>query len=186
MTGRYHLTTIYADSSRPNTPKHAKFSPPAAGIAEIFPINFRPHASIPPGPGDRTPAHHGVRRHGRRAVLPRCNSTRRNHLIGRRPGFWCRVPNAECNAAQPWGEQRAAPIPTAQRRDRVRGNALQSIRERVFAPGRQGFRDRMQHGDDEETEPTPALAPRPRTPPAPRPTPIPTPGFDYSLRSFMS
>jgi hypothetical protein len=47
MTGRYHLTTIYTDSSRPNTPKHAKFSPPAAGIAENFPINsiinFRPH-----------------------------------------------------------------------------------------------------------------------------------------------
>ena len=42
---------------------------------------------------------------------------------------------------------------------------LQSTRERVFAPGRQGFRDRMQHGDDEEenrrTQPTPALAPRP-------------------------
>ena len=38
---------------------------------------------------------------------------------------------------------------------------LQGIRERVFAPGRQGLRDRMQHGDDEETEPTPALAPRP-------------------------
>jgi hypothetical protein len=30
MMGRYHLTTMYTDSSRPNTPKHAKNSSPAA------------------------------------------------------------------------------------------------------------------------------------------------------------
>jgi hypothetical protein len=35
MMGGYHLTTIYADSNRPNTPtpKHATFSAPAAGIS---------------------------------------------------------------------------------------------------------------------------------------------------------
>jgi hypothetical protein len=51
-------------------------------ISKTFPVNFhqhtknsRPHASIPPRPC------HGIRRHGRRAVLSRCNSTRRNHLV---------------------------------------------------------------------------------------------------------
>jgi hypothetical protein len=41
MMGRYHLTTVYTDSSRPNTPKHTKFSRfsflvsrPAAGISQ--------------------------------------------------------------------------------------------------------------------------------------------------------
>ena len=113
MMGRYHLTTTYTDSSRPNTPKHAKFSPPAAGIAEKFPINFRPHASTPPGPGDRTPAHRGVRRHGRRAVLPRCNSTRRNRLIGRASGAVCRMPNAMPRSPGASNAQRQCPPPNA-------------------------------------------------------------------------
>ena len=85
MMSRYHLTTIFTDSSRPNTPKHAKKFPACCGyLISIFktsPVNFhqhtnsRPHASIPPRPG------HGIRRHGRRAVLSRCNSTCRNHLV---------------------------------------------------------------------------------------------------------
>ena len=92
MMSRYHLTTIYADSSRPNTPKHAKIFSACGGylisISKTFPVNFHLPSSIKTPTPDRTPAHsipprpgHGIRRHGRRAVLSRCNSTCRNHLV---------------------------------------------------------------------------------------------------------
>ena len=92
MMSRYHLTTIYADSSRPNTPKQARIFAACGGYlistSKTFPVNFHLPSSIKTPTPDRTPAHsipprpgHGIRRHGRRAVLSRCNSTRRNHLI---------------------------------------------------------------------------------------------------------
>ena len=62
MMSRCHLTTIYADSSRPNTPNHANIFSACGGylisISKTFPVNFhlpspifhqdtnsRPHAS---------------------------------------------------------------------------------------------------------------------------------------------
>ena len=92
MMSRCHLTTIYTDSSRPNTPKHAKIFSACGGylisISKTFPVNFHLPSSIKTPTPDRTPAHsipprpgHGIRRHGRRAVLSRCNSTCRNHLV---------------------------------------------------------------------------------------------------------